>query len=215
MPAAVVLSDFTYTNDDIDRSKSSSYCSSSSQSTRQKKFDLIRMSDEPSTMCTSPKRSSSDIRANELNTTRVVVNPAVLRYLEQSRHMTTNESIDERTLFVFDNNNNNNNNHNHDDDDDDEDEEEDEDDDDNDDDDLLHGHPEHESMVDSSINDTSTIYRASSSESIEFDKLVRNDPLENVSTYPTDFLASARLAEWILTHQQSARFESNNVVHTH
>lgn len=131
----------------------------------------------------SPTSSSSEISGG-----RVVVNPAVLHYLEQNRTHKTNEIFDKNIPMdinegkdLFD--------------------------------DLLKSFAVEDSIIKTDplvLKTTSTERRISINELIEFDRLIQDDLFWDFCTCSTDFLTSARLAEWILTHQQSAKFETVN-----
>ena len=117
--------------------------------------------------------------SNEFSARRVVVNPAVLRYLEQNRQMTTNESIDMKTRREAE-------------------------------DDLFHELTAMDAQEESQ-HELSTVSKTfpipvpiSASEWIDSDRsLFQDDLFRDFSTCSTDFLPSARLAEWILSHPQS------------
>jgi len=144
---------------------------------RPKKAEFINGNDDNMITTNSPTSSSSE--------GRVVVNPAVLRYLEQNRttnktnelfdkniSMDINEGKDENNLF----------------------------------DDLLKSFAVEESIIktDPFVLKSSSILsnerRISIDELIELDKLIQDDLFWDFCTCSTDFLTSARLAEWILTH---------------
>jgi len=156
---------------------------------RPKKAEFINGNDDNIITTNSPTSSSSE--------GRVVVNPAVLRYLEQNRttnktnelfdkniSMDINEGKDENNLF----------------------------------DDLLKSFAVEESIIktDPFVLKSSSILsnerRISIDELIELDKLIQDDLFWDFCTCSTDFLTSARLAEWILNHQQSAKFETSLTV---
>jgi hypothetical protein len=172
--------------------------------------------DDSLVMTNSPISSSSELRTNELNGSRVVVNPAVLRYLEQNRNtnyssvltkdsITNKNEIDEFLdgnipMDINEGKDNNNNSF----------------------DDLLKSFAEQDSILKKDILIDSTTEkplstpstavfsnqrRVSANEFIELDKLIQDDLFWDFCTCSTDFITSARLAEWILTHQQSAKLE--------
>jgi hypothetical protein len=151
---------------------------------RPKKTEFINGNDDNIT--NSPTNSSSE--------GRVVVNPAVLRYLEQNRTPNkTNELFDKNiSMDIKDENNLF--------------------------DDLLKSFAVEESIIKTdplvlkSSSILSTERRISIDELIELDKLIQDDLFWDFCTCSTDFLTSARLAEWILTHQQSAKFETSLTV---
>ncbi|CAF0821563.1 unnamed protein product [Rotaria sp. Silwood1] len=148
------------------------------------------------TATSSPTSSSSEIHGG-----RVVINPAVLRYLEQNRNINyssiinktrqaTDEYFNKNTLI---NVNDEKDDHLLDD--------------------LFKNFDVQESIVNHNNNNntfnqpllTPTIHSnqqfISIHEFIELDKLIQDDLFWDFCTYSTDFLTSARLAQWILTHQ--------------
>jgi len=144
--SSILLSTMNYSNDLI-----------VNKGGRPKKSELINTNDDNILTTNSPTSSLSEISGGG----RVVVNPAVLRYLEQNRSYSsiiinkTEEfipmDINERKDDAF-----------------------------------------HEQYI--SIN-----------ELIEFDKFIQNDIFGDFCACSTEFLTTARLAKWILTHQQSEK----------
>ncbi|UJR10234.1 hypothetical protein I4U23_014447 [Adineta vaga] len=139
---------------------------SMSRSGRPKKNDFNTENDDN----LIPTSSSSVINGNH----RVVINPAVLRYLEQNRNIDyschtsktnefddKNQSIEERDDSIFD--------------------------------DLL------TSVTIELVSPNEQ--QSTTNELIELDNLIQDDLFWDFCTYSTDFLPCARLAEWILTHQ--------------
>ncbi|CAF0975889.1 unnamed protein product [Adineta steineri] len=140
-----------------------------------------------------PTSSSSEISGG-----RVIVNPAILRYLEQNRNINYSSNTYKTNEF-FDKNSSININ---------------EDKDDNLFDDLLKSFTvEIDPLVlKSPLIHSNDERQITVNELIELDKLIQDDLFWDFCTCSTDFLTSARLAEWILTHQQSAKLETNLTV---
>jgi hypothetical protein len=147
-----------FLNDDINWLKTSSIINKGG---RPKKPEFINGNDDS---INSPTSSSSEISGG-----RVVINPAVLRYLEQNR--LTNKMNHETEEFFNENTPTKDEN-------------------------FLQNLP---------IQDERHILI---NEFIEIDKFIQDDLFWDFCRYSTDFLTSARLAEWILTHQQSSKFET-------
>ncbi|CAF1513715.1 unnamed protein product [Adineta ricciae] len=128
-----------------------------------------------------PTSSPSDINGNH----RVVVNPAVLRYLAQNRNTNYSCQTSKTNGFLEKN---------------------------------LPMNPQEDkddSLFDNLLKDFSTetdsLARASN-ELTELDRFPHDDLCWDVSACSTDYLTSVRLAEWILTHQETAKFETNLIV---
>ncbi|CAF0967382.1 unnamed protein product [Rotaria sordida] len=184
-----------FLNDDINWIKTSMNNTIINKSGRliKKKNDFINnIDDNIIATINSPISSSS-----EINNGRVVINPAVLRYLEQNRNINystiinktqhkTDEYFNKNTLINI---NNEKNDHLFDD--------------------LFNNFDIQESIIknNTSIDPllSSTMHSnqqyISINEFIELDKLIQNDLFWDFCTYSTDFLTSAQLAQWILTHQ--------------
>ena len=77
--------DFVY--DDMHSIKTSVNTSMINKGGRPKKSEISSGNDENLMMINSPTSSSSELRTNEIGGNRVVVNPAVLRYLDQNQNM--------------------------------------------------------------------------------------------------------------------------------
>ena len=131
-----LLSVQTYSNDDLN------WISMESKNNRSKKCEYEER--------IIPIGSSSDINGG-----RVVVNPAVLRYLEQNRNLSTSHRN------------------------------------------LPMSEGKEENFAESNLF---TCERAN-----ELREFNQNDRCWDISVYSTEFLTSARLAEWILMHSQSAK----------
>ncbi len=157
-----------YSNDDINWLETSINNPLVNKGGRPKKTEFINAN-------LIPINSSS-----EINGRRVVINPAVLRYLEQNRNLSITNKNDE----FFDKNI------------------------------SMEGKDDHafDDLLKSFAVQESTILSnermISINEFIEFDKLIEDDLLWDFCTCSTEFLTTARLAEWILTHQQSAKLET-------
>ncbi|CAF2951371.1 unnamed protein product [Rotaria sp. Silwood2] len=165
-----------------------------------KKDDFINNIDDNIITTNSPISSSS-----EINGGRVVINPAVLRYLEQNRNINYSSIINKtqhRTDEYFNKNTLININ------------------DEKDDhlfDDLLKNFHVQESIIHNNNNNNNNTFihpllsstmlsnpqSITINEFIELDKLIQDDLFWDFCTYSTDYLTSARLAQWILTHHNS------------
>ncbi|CAF0811235.1 unnamed protein product [Adineta ricciae] len=128
-----------------------------------------------------PTSSPSDINGNH----RVVVNPAVLRYLEQNRNTNYSCQTSKTNGFLEKN---------------------------------LPINPQEDkddSLFDNLLKDfsieTDSLARAPN-EPTELDRFSHDDLCWDVSACSTDYLTSVRLAEWILTHQEIAKLETNLIV---
>ncbi len=111
-------------------------------------------------METKGSRSKNDeniVPTNEISGSRVVINPAVLRYLEQNRNLV----IENKTISSMDINEN-----------------------------------------------TQELIVFLNQRNMEINQFIQDDRFWDICTYSTEFLTSARLAEWILMHQQSAKFQT-------
>jgi len=143
---------------------------------RPKKIEFINTNDDSIITINSPTSSSSEISGG-----RVVVNPAVLRYLEQNRNYSlitnqTEEFFDKNTpMEIIEENDENSF------------------------DDLLKSLAVQESII---LSNERCI---SINELIEFDELIQDNLFWDFSTYSTEFLTSTQLAEWILSYQQSVK----------
>ncbi|CAF1410819.1 unnamed protein product [Rotaria magnacalcarata] len=158
-----------------------------------KKDDFNNSIDDNIILTNSPISSPS-----EINGGRVVVNPAVLRYLEHNRNInyssiinkTHNRSDDYFNKDTSINMNDERDDHLFDD--------------------LFKNFDEQDKSIikshtcfDPLLSSTiiSQQQNISSNEFNELDKFMQDDLFWNFSTYSTDFLTSARLAQWILTHE--------------
>jgi hypothetical protein len=143
---------------------------------RPKKIEFLNTNDDSIITINSPTSSSSEISGG-----RVVVNPAVLRYLEQNRNYSlitnqTEEFFDKSTpMEIIEENDENSF------------------------DDLLKSLAVQESII---LSNEQCI---SINELIEFDELIQDNLFWDFSTYSTEFLTSTQLAEWILSYQQSVK----------
>ncbi|CAF0962469.1 unnamed protein product [Adineta steineri] len=180
---SIPQSTINYSNNDINWIQTSF-----NKSNRPKKLEFNNTDDD-----IIPTSSSSEISGG-----RVIVNPAILRYLEQNRNINYSSNTYKTNEF-FDKNSSININ---------------EDKDDNLFDDLLKSFTvEIDPLVlKSPLIHSNDERQITVNELIELDKLIQDDLFWDFCTCSTDFLTSARLAEWILTHQQSARLETNLTV---
>lgn len=156
------------------------------KNSRLKKNEFVNGNDDHIITTDNSIYSSSEIHGG-----RVVINPAVLRYLEQNRninystllnktHHRSDEYFNKNTLinindekddYLFDDIFNNSN--------------------------LQESFLKYPSLIDFILSSTDL----SNTELFELDKLRENDLFLDLTTYSTDFLASAELAQWILTHK--------------
>ena len=126
--------------------------------------------------------------SSEFSAPRVVVNPAVLRYLEQNRPLTTSDSIERREaeddlfseLMAMNSHDDSHQTS----------------------DELSSSTTGQEPIMTTDTTTASKTWPISASEWTESERFFHDDLFRDFSTCSTDFLPSARLAEWILTHAQ-------------
>ena len=143
---------------------------------RPKKADLSTANDESTIVSQSSNSCSSDTHDNDCSASRVVVNPAVLRYLEQNRHA-NGSSISTPSDSLVNAENQESFDH------------------------LLKSIAEEESMINRGTELEAQAF-VSTSDVTELDRLIPDDLVWDFCNCSTDFLASARLAQWILTREQ-------------
>ena len=143
---------------------------------RPKKADAINANEESTIVRQSPTNGSSDTHDNDGSTSRVVVNPAVLRYLEQNRHA-SGSSISSSSDSLVNAGNQESFDH------------------------LLKSIAEEESMINQNTEVEAQGF-VSTSDVTQLDTPIPDDLVWDLCSCSTDFLASARLAQWILTREQ-------------
>ena len=195
---------YNFVNNNINWLKTSIHNSTINKIGRRKKTEVYNEIADSIVASDVPTSFSSDVNGG-----RVVINPAVLRYLEQNRSISyssvitkcnyeTNEYFDKARMINI-NELKDENTFNE----------------------FCKNFNVHELMMKTDSFSSSTIFSPLSTlsneqcipihEFIEIDKVIEDELFRDFCTCSTDFLTSARLAQWILAHKKSSKFETKQL----